>query len=562
VPPLELSVIIPSHSRKAVLRRCLEALARQTQPPETFEVIVVDDASTDGTAEMVQNMETPYTLRVLSLNPNRGEWGASNAGIEAASGRLCVLLDDDVVPEPGMLAAHVAAHQREPHTAAIGRLIQQPPPDSDWYTLAYASAWNEGFAQLERREAKWTDCYSGNLSVEREGLLEIGGFNEDPTADGDSELAYRLHKARYWTRYVPDAVGTHCDQKRRDRLLRDRARNGAAAVRWWRRDPAMMPELLGWFGASNRRENVQRRLMLALRVPPELLARLGPCMPGQARREYAFHFTSRYAFWKSVREQVSRTEWNSLTQGVPVLMYHAFSDSDEEDRYIVSRRAFSRQLRLLKALRYEILTFEELCRGLREHRLPPPRAAVITMDDGYEDNLKIAEPVLRRHKVRATLYLVSNRIGQANDWSRKPPMLGRPLLSQNQLEQLRGGPIALGAHTRNHPRLADVPDEQVPEEIEGSRRELAERLGEPMTTFAYPFGIYDERAVATVEASDLVGACTTEPRLSRPIDSPALIPRIEVQGWDTLPRFLIKLLFGVDQPAPEPATPAAAKRGA
>ncbi len=539
----ELSIVIPSHNRQEVLRRLLESLSRQTLPADSFEVIVANDASTDGTAEMLDTLETPYRLRHLNLT-HRGEWGASNAGIEAATGRICVLIDDDVVAAPQMLAEHAAAHQGDPGIVGLGRLFQEPPPGSDWYTRENARHWNQRFEQLANRPAKWTDCFSGNTSIPREALLAIGGFTTDPLADGDAELAWRLVNYGLRPVYLPDAAGQHFDHKKRDKLIRDARRHGKAAVRWIKRDPAMMPALLGWFGSATRREIIQRRIALTLRPKGELLARLGPLLPGSGRREYWFHFVFRYTFWRSVRENVSRSEWVALTHGVPVLMYHAFSDSGEQDRYIVSKRSFAKQMRLLRLLRYRTISFEELARTVREHRLPPRRSVVITIDDGYVDNLEIAYPVLRRHNLKATIFLISDRLGKANDWATGATK-GRPLLNEEQIARLREGPIQLGAHTRTHPRLTEIPDEQVGEEIEGSRAELEQRLGVPINVFAYPFGRYDQRAVDAVKSGGLLGAGTTEPRLVAPSDDPALFPRIEIEGSDTTAVFLAKLWFGV-----------------
>ncbi len=78
-----ISVVIPTHNRKDLLRRCLEAATNQDYPD--YEVIVVDDGSTDGTGEMVQH-EFPQ-VRYIRQEPNRGPAAARNRGIEAAGGR-------------------------------------------------------------------------------------------------------------------------------------------------------------------------------------------------------------------------------------------------------------------------------------------------------------------------------------------------------------------------------------------------------------------------------------------------------------------------------------------
>jgi peptidoglycan/xylan/chitin deacetylase (PgdA/CDA1 family) len=302
--------------------------------------------------------------------------------------------------------------------------------------------------------------------------------------------------------------------------------------------------MLGWFGATTTREVVLRRIMLALRVPPSLLAWLGPIVPGSGRQEIWFDFVRRYAFWRGVRRQVSRGRWVQMTRGVPVLMYHAFSAGPSPGRYTVSRRSFGSQMRLLAVLRYRVVPFEEIAHALRESRLPPRRAVAITIDDGYADNAEVARPILRRHRFPVTVFVVSERIGGRNDWTDDPSLDGLPLLSRDQLLELRDDGMRLGAHTRTHPSLPEADDERVRWEVGGSREDLEALVHSDVTVFAYPFGRFDDRAVEAVEEAGFTGAGTTEPRLVRPDENPSLIPRIEVKGDDSTLRFLRKLWLG------------------
>jgi peptidoglycan/xylan/chitin deacetylase (PgdA/CDA1 family) len=202
-------------------------------------------------------------------------------------------------------------------------------------------------------------------------------------------------------------------------------------------------------------------------------------------------------------------------------------------------------MRLLAALRYRVVGFEEIARALREGRPLPRRTAAITIDDGYADNFEVAYPVLRRHGFTATLFLISRRLGAEADWSGDPgPTDGRPLLTLEQVRQMRAGGLAVGAHTRTHRPLPELSAEQAAEEVGGSRADLEADLGEPVPTFAYPYGALDEQAVDAVKHASFGGACTTHPRHARFGDDPLLIPRIEVRGTDTTLRFLRKLLLG------------------
>jgi peptidoglycan/xylan/chitin deacetylase (PgdA/CDA1 family) len=257
-----------------------------------------------------------------------------------------------------------------------------------------------------------------------------------------------------------------------------------------------------------------------------------------------FGFVSRFAFWLGARRAMDRAGWLQTTRGVPVLMYHGFTDSGERDRYVLSARAFARQMRLLRLLRRDAVGFDDIARRLREGGPLPRGAVVITIDDGYLDNFAIAYPILRRHGIVATIFLVSRRFDGVNDWDDEGAVAGRPTVSTREVGIMAADGIRFGAHTREHPRLPDLADAEVEGEIAGSRADLERDLGMPIATFAYPYGSLDDRAVAAVAAAGFSGACTTECRLARQGDDPLLVPRIEIKGEDSTLRFLRKLWFG------------------
>jgi GT2 family glycosyltransferase/peptidoglycan/xylan/chitin deacetylase (PgdA/CDA1 family) len=542
-PGIELSVIVATHNRREQLRRCLDSLATQTSDPATFEVIVADDGSRDGSAETVEELRMPFALRVLRLEKG-GKSAALNAAIAADPAAVCLFIDDDVVALPELVAGHLAAHHEDPKTLGIGPLTQPPARSRDWLPHAHAAAWNERYAELAGRRLDWTECYGGNFSAPREALREVGGFATDLPAIEDIELGYRLAAAGCIPRYLPEAGGVHEDEKPRAKLIADVERYGAFCAEFAERRPDVRPKLLGWFLDPSPRDVTLRRALLALRVPPSLLASLGTAIPSSGRKQVWFGFLSRYVFWRGARSGMTRKRWRQTTRGVPVLMYHAFGEGEEGDRYVLSRRSFARQLRVLKALRYRVLGFEELARILREGKAPPPRSVVLTIDDGYADNLTIALPLLAHYRTPATLFLVSQRLGGKNDWTTEGAVAGRPLLSIEEVERLRGKWIAIGAHTRTHPPLTEVEGDRHDAEIGGSGGDLEAVLGQPVKTFAYPYGKFDPDVVTAAASAGFDAACTVESRLARLGDDPLEIPRVEIRGSDTLRTFLRKLWLG------------------
>jgi glycosyltransferase involved in cell wall biosynthesis len=310
----QISVILATHNRRELLRRCLEALARQALDPADFEVIVADDGSTDGTAEMVDSYEALFRLSLLRLDKS-GKAGALNAGVEASDATTCLFIDDDVIASPELVGAHLGSAREQPMTIGVGTLLQEPPHTRDWYAHAFAQGWNEHFEALLNREAQWTDCYGGNFSCPRQRLAEIGGFATDLPAVEDSEVAYRLCRSGCLPTYIPEALAVHDDQKLGPRMIADAWRQGVACIELAARFPELSGDVLDWPQGAGPRELFLRRLLIASRVPPGAVAWPGRLIPGLGRKMIWMHVVRKLAFWGGVRRSVSRERWRQLTRG-------------------------------------------------------------------------------------------------------------------------------------------------------------------------------------------------------------------------------------------------------
>jgi peptidoglycan/xylan/chitin deacetylase (PgdA/CDA1 family)/GT2 family glycosyltransferase len=542
----ELSVIIPTHNRVERLRRCLAALSRQTQAATDFDVIVVDDGSTDGTAELLAHLEVPFALRVVKQT-KLGQCAARNRGVELAS-RYCLFLDDDVIAGPALVAEHLKAQRANAGVIVLGQLTTRLSASADWFTRCFAKAWADHYARLNQgtRPPRWRDCYSGNMSVPRQALLEVGGYALDLAANFDVELGYRLQQHGLPIAYVSAAQGEHDDDKDYRRLLDDDEREGCVLPELIRRHPDLLAEYLGIFWDTSPRAIRLRRFLLTLQIPPQRLARLRPPARAEHWTWEWFQFLRAYAFWYGVRLALpDRATWRRLMYRTPILMYHAFGTAAEKpDRYVMPFRHFARQMAWLKWRHYQVLSLSEYLAYHAEQRLPPERSIVITIDDGYTDVLQLAHPILRRYHFPATLFIVSDRVGATNQWDQHSEIAGRPLLDWADLTQLAQEGIEIGAHTRTHPHLTTLSAEQVWEEIAGSRIALERELAQPVRAFAYPFGEYDRVSEAAVKQAEFLGSCGVRPHLALAALDPHLLPRIEIRGTDSLLDFILKLRGG------------------
>ncbi|MGA2144193.1 MAG: glycosyltransferase family 2 protein [Bryobacteraceae bacterium] len=209
-----ISVIIVNWNRRELLRACLRSLADQIGVD--FETIVVDNGSTDGSAELA---ETEFGARVIRNAENRGYCAANNQGMAAARGEFIALLNNDAEAAPGWLAALVrACSKRDNIGMAASKILMWEDPrriDKAGH-LIFPDGQNRGRGtgaldrgQFDREEeVLWPD---GCAAIYRKKMLDgIGGLDEDFFAYGDdAELGLRARIAGWRCLYTPEAVVRH-----------------------------------------------------------------------------------------------------------------------------------------------------------------------------------------------------------------------------------------------------------------------------------------------------------------------------------------------------------------
>lgn len=240
-----ISVVIPTFNRRETLETVLPLLAKQSLPPEQYELLLCDSGSSDGTAELVAALAIP-NLRHILPPENRGRSGARNAGIRAAIGDIVLFTDADIIPSPNLLEEHLRLHRAHPHSAVVGLEVQVDTVAE--YEQVRDNPYDKGRHMHGRtdKEMSWLFFLTGNASAPRQALLDVGLFDENFTVYGheDLELGYRLQQAGYTIRYNAAAVNYHwhpvpfeerCDKMRHSgvatKRFYDKHRDGSILLR-------------------------------------------------------------------------------------------------------------------------------------------------------------------------------------------------------------------------------------------------------------------------------------------------------------------------------------------
>ncbi len=215
-------------------------------------------------------------------------------------------------------------------------------------------------------------------------------------------------------------------------------------------------------------------------------------------------------------------------------MYHRVLDAtdltaDVHPGMYVTRDAFARHVAYV-ARNYRAVGPAEFDRWLEGHAAFDRTPCLITFDDGWEDNYRHAFPLLSAHGLPATIFLVTSQIGA-------PGMLSWP-----QVREMEAAGIAFGSHTESHAALPSLTEDEVRQELAGSKLRLAREIKDPTDWFCYPKGAYTE-AVRRI-ASELYGAAVTTRRgLVSPGDDRWALNRIGVHDdvSFTVPLFACRL---------------------
>jgi peptidoglycan/xylan/chitin deacetylase (PgdA/CDA1 family) len=234
---------------------------------------------------------------------------------------------------------------------------------------------------------------------------------------------------------------------------------------------------------------------------------------------------------------------------IPILMYHSIREGTEgRHPYYetnTSPRVFAQHMKFLHEEGYRALNVDKALLPATGGDTSKP--VVITFDDGYADFYRYAFPILTEHGFTATVFMITGLLK-----AQRTCFNGKECLNLSEVRELHSRGISFGSHTVSHPELKLLPQDEVENELSGSKQTLEDALGAPVKSFAYPFKFPEADRGFVRRLADLLNQCgyengvTTILGTAHPGANRWFLPRLPVNSWDDPAFFQAKLEGGYD----------------
>ena len=210
-------------------------------------------------------------------------------------------------------------------------------------------------------------------------------------------------------------------------------------------------------------------------------------------------FTKKVVIWGIIILMLlSGLSYIALTyfQGVPVLNYHQINNQDY-NMLTLSDTEFEAQMNYLHRHGYTAISPDQLVDYLQYGKNLPPNPVLITLDDGYADNYRVAYPILQKYHYTATIFLITDFVSHYGKY-----------LTWDQIKEMSDNGLTFEDHTLSHISLPKASDEEISKQLVKSKQALEWRIGKKVEYLAYPGGDYDQRVIQLTKAAGYRAAFT------------------------------------------------------
>lgn len=208
---------------------------------------------------------------------------------------------------------------------------------------------------------------------------------------------------------------------------------------------------------------------------------------------------------------------------VPILTYHHVDEVIRSDSPTVLAENFAKQMEFIATRGYKVITLYEVVEAIKTGKKLPRNSVTITFDDGYLDNYVYAYPVLKKYNFPATIFFITNKSSPDG------------FLAREQMLEMKENNINFGSHSKSHPYLPELKDEQLRDEIFDSKKRLEEKLNSEVKYFCYPLGGFNDKIIDMVKEAGYQAAFTTNRGKGRLNKNLSALKRIKISNADTNP---------------------------
>ena len=503
-----VSVVIPCYNAEPWIAEAIGSALTQTHSP--VEVIVIDDGSTDRSLEVIKSFGGQIRWEA---GPNRGGDRARNRGFVLSAGEYIQFLDADDYLLPAKIERQMRVFGNGSADVVYEdcqNLFENAAGGPSWGPLDISGAHAD---ILETLLTGWAPPPCA-LLFSRSAVDKAGGWNEELTSAQDNDFYLRLALAGATFAYAPGCesvyrhplsprVSTRNIRVTDENLIRvlrearDKLRDSGRLTLNYKRAIAQ-----SWFGVARKYFDTDFNWYSSLL---DEALELSPSIAGRQSRKYRILARalgiSRTEKLRSLKRKGIRRLKNSVPASgngpapvsadrLPILLYHSVSPPPVNDPFslTIAPDQFESQMCWLKSRGYQTIWPSDLLAARRTGRPLPRKPLMLTFDDAYADLAEYALPILRRHGLKAAVYVVAGRLGLTNTWDEVNGHRTMRLMSAEQIREWARQGIEFGSHTRTHPHLAALSERELTDEIEGSKEDLKRLLGAEVLSFAYPYG--------------------------------------------------------------------------
>lgn len=222
-------------------------------------------------------------------------------------------------------------------------------------------------------------------------------------------------------------------------------------------------------------------------------------------------------------------------EGFPILEYHMVQEVTPDDgpEYNVPPDEFRAQLEYLRAEGYTTITLRDFLRAKKGLQELPAKPIILTFDDGYTSNYTELLPILKEYNVKATIFMVTNKIGEKN------------FMTWEQLKDIQKQGVEIGSHTANHIPLTEMSLDKAREEVQLSKLLMEWNGMETIYTLSYPNGRYNDDLLKILKEEEYLAAVTGDAGLNTFDTDPYLLQRINIPNpYFGIDEFKWRLLKG------------------